>query len=351
MSGGAAGAPLVSVVVPAYNQAPFLGAAIRSVLGQTYSRLELIVVNDASPDETSEVVRACDDHRVRLIEHAENRGLPAARNTGIRAAAGEIVALLDADDFYHPEKLARHVEFLDRRPDVDVAYNARFNLHHSSLAVRDVWRPPVEVGLADFVLGWPFSPSDMVMRREALVAVGLFDERLFSGGEDVDLPCRLALAGCRCAGIDQALNYRRYHSRRRKRNLPARWQDYQAALDNAFSDPRCPPPVQALRAEAYAAHCLELVFLAFAQGERELGQAYVRETLRLRPELLRGEPCGLMAFLLQASIADVSLSHEELLRGILAQMPAECGGLERQLAVGRPPRVAGEDDARSDLGG
>ena len=342
--------PLVSVVIPAFNQAHLLGAAIQSVLGQSYRNLELIVVNDASPDETSAVARGFSDSRVRLIEHDRNRGLPAARNTGIRAAGGDLIALLDADDFYHPDKLASHVEFLDHHKNVDVTYNARFNLHHSSLAVRNVWRPPLEVGLAAFVLGWPFAPSDMVVRREPLFRVGLFDEGLFSGGEDVDLPCRLALAGCTCASVNRALNYRRYHSRRRKRNLPARWQDYRVALDAAFDDPRCPPAVRALRAEAYTKHYLELVYLSFAQGERDLGQTYVREAVRLDPHLLVGEPCALMRHLLEASIADESLDHKETLGEILAQMPPECDGLERQVRMGGSPWLVVESHGRGDLG-
>ena len=344
------GRPLVSVIIPAYNQAAFLGAAIQSVLGQTYTHLELIVVSDASPDETSDVVKGFADRRVRLVEHERNRGLPAARNTGIREASGEIIALLDADDVFHREKLASHVEFLGCRRDVAVTYNARFNLHHSSTAVRDVWRPPLEVGLADFALGWPFSPSDMVMRRGPLFRVGLFDERLFSGGEDVDLPCRLALEGCRCASVNRALNYRRHHSGRRRRRLPARLQDYRDAVDRALDDPRCPQSVRELRFQAYTNHYLELLFLAFVQHERDLGQAYVREAIRLSPALLAGEPCRLMRYLLEASIADESVHHEDTLQEVLAQMPPECDRLRQQVPMGSEIRVADQIHAGGVVG-
>ncbi|HRW06852.1 MAG TPA: glycosyltransferase family A protein, partial [Caldilineaceae bacterium] len=101
--------PKVSVLIPAYKQAAYLGAAIESVLNQSYHNFELIVVSDASPDHTDEVVARYPDPRLIFIEHEENQGLPAARNTGLRAATGEIFALLDADDLFHREKLAAHV--------------------------------------------------------------------------------------------------------------------------------------------------------------------------------------------------------------------------------------------------
>jgi glycosyltransferase involved in cell wall biosynthesis len=121
---------LVSVVIPAYKQAAFVGEAIQSVLDQSYPHFEVIVVNDASPDHTSEVVRQFADPRVKLIVHEENRGLPAARNTGMKAANGELIALLDSDDFFHPEKLQTHVDFLEKHPAVGVTYNGRYELNY-----------------------------------------------------------------------------------------------------------------------------------------------------------------------------------------------------------------------------
>ena len=109
----------ISVVIPAYNQAEFLREAIQSVLDQTYANFEIIVVDDASPDHTSEVVMQFDDPRVNLVAHVENRGLPASRNTGIRAARGELIALLDADDYFHPEKIETHVNYLENHPEIE----------------------------------------------------------------------------------------------------------------------------------------------------------------------------------------------------------------------------------------
>src|SRR5687768_12542943 len=95
----------VSVVIPAYNYGRFVGAAIESVLGQTFADFELVVVDDGSTDDTGDVVARYSDSRLRYIRK-ENAGLPAARNTGIRAGTADLVAFLDADDTWLPGKLA-----------------------------------------------------------------------------------------------------------------------------------------------------------------------------------------------------------------------------------------------------
>jgi hypothetical protein len=320
---------LVSVVIPAYNQAAFVGEAIQSVLDQTYSNFEIILVNDASLDHTNEVVKQFDDPRLRYIVHEKNLGLPAARNTGILASTGEIVALLDADDLFHPEKLKAHVHFLDKHPEVGVTYNARFELNHSAKTIRELWRPPLTVGLLDLALGFPFAPSDMVLRREWFSKVGLFDLKMGSA-EDTDLPCRLALAGCKFASVDRTLNYRRYHSSRGRKNLPGRLNDVARALEAVFADPRCPDEVRAIQDIAIKHHLMVIVSLALIQGETGLAQKYARELVRIVPSTLEGTPCELLDFLLTESIADENINHELLLQRIFSQLPPEVAWLSVQ---------------------
>jgi glycosyltransferase involved in cell wall biosynthesis len=320
---------LVSVVIPAYKQAEFVGEAIQSVLDQRYSNLEAIVVNDASPDHTSEVVRKFWDPRLKYIIHETNQGLPAARNTGMRASRGEIIAFLDADDFFHADKLQTHVQFLQEHCDVGVSYNARFELNHSSTRIRELWRPPLTVGLLDLVRGFPFAPSDMVLRRDWAFKAGLFDLSKGSA-EDTDFPCRLALAGCRFAGVGRALNYRRYHSGRGRKNLPGRLEDVARALEAVFADPRCPAEVLAIRERAIKHHLMVIVSLALIQEETTLAQRFARDLIRLDSSVLEGRPCELVDFLMMESIADESLNHERLLQRIFAQLPSELRWLSSQ---------------------
>ena len=318
--------PLVSVVVPSYRQAEFVGDAIRSVLDQTYSRFELVVVDDASPDDTADVVAGFSDPRITVVAHEENRGLSASRNSGIAASTGDIVALLDADDMFHRDKLRLHVAFLGAHPEIGVSYNARFEMNHSAATVRELWRPPVSVGLGELMLGFPFGPSDMVIRREWFARAGLFDPAVGSA-EDTDLPCRFALAGCRFAGVDRALNYRRYHAGRPRRNLRGRLEDVTRVLDAVTADPRCPAEVAALRGVAVKTHLMAVMSVALIQGEADLGRQFVRDLIRLDPSVLEGEPCELLDYLVQECIADDSLDHAEVLTRVLAQLPPEAAAL------------------------
>ena len=107
---------LVSVVVPTYDYGCFVAEAVASALAQTYPHREVIVVDDGSTDDTREVLAPYSD-RIRYIFQS-NQGLSAARNTGIRAAQGEFIALLDSDDVWHPRKLEVQMHFLHDLPEV-----------------------------------------------------------------------------------------------------------------------------------------------------------------------------------------------------------------------------------------
>ena len=314
-------APIVSVVIPVYNQAQFLGEAIQSVFDQTYPHFEIIVVNDASQDNTSEVVGQFDDPRLRYLVHDENCGLPATRNTGMRVSSGDIIALLDSDDIYHPEKLRSHVDFLARHPEIGVSYNGRFELNYSAKTIRELVRPPLSVTLADLVLGYAFTPSDTVIRRECAFRVNLFDETCVNGGEDLDLPARMALAGCKFAGVDRALNYRRHHSGRKRKNLAARLDEVLQVLERTFSDPFCPEDVVALRDIAFSNNFLVYAVYALTSGEVIMGQTYIQEAVRLNSSLLSGHPSGLVRSFVMASIADDKVDHEQYLRRVFACLP------------------------------
>ena len=315
--------PTVSVVIPAYNNAVFLGETIQSVLRQTYPHFELVVVNDASPDNAGEVVAGFSDPRIRYVVHEHNRGLSAARNSGIRASSGELIALLDGDDLFHPEKLRQHVEFHEQHPEIGVTYNARFELDHSRNTIRELWRPPLSVDLVDLVQGYPFGPSDMVLRREWAFRVNLFDEQYTYFGEDLDINCRLGLAGCTFASVDRALNYRRYHSGRVLSNLQASQEAEMRALMALFNQPACPERVLAVRHLALTSRYLGWANAAFAQSSTALGQADCLEAVGLDPSLLRGKPCRLATYLVENSILDESEDHEAVIDKKLDQLPPD----------------------------
>lgn len=342
--------PKVSVIIPAYNGGEYLGEAIQSVLTQSYPHFELIVVDDKSPEDTSQIIRRFTDPRLQLIVHAENQGAVAARKTGVDASSGAIIAFLDQDDLFHPEKLQTHVAFLAQHPAIGVTYNARFELQPNAKTIRTIWQPPATTTLADLVLAFPFSPSDTVLRRPLALREEIWDqsyvlrgkERIFNGAEMI-LGGRLALAGCKFASVGRALNYRRYHPRRVFSNLAGRCQAERTCQEMILRDPRCPAEVSALRTLAFKNTYLVWAYYAFAQNETALGQAFVREARQHAPALLTGEPAELVLAMLTQTIADGSVDIAEHLNQLFDQFPPEMQHLQKQLdwAIARGYLVRG----------
>ncbi len=189
-------APKVSVIIPTFNRAHILGRAITSVLGQTDTDLELIVVDDGSSDDTAALIRKFPDPRLRYVQQPRNLGVSAARNRGIAEARGEWLAFLDSDDLWLPQKLERQFAAL-KGVDCVASYCALLRIDGKNQT-----RIP---GAADAVHSgmkpWPallmdgiwFSQTWLVPKR-VMLAAGLFDERM-SIWEDWDLFLRIALQG------------------------------------------------------------------------------------------------------------------------------------------------------------
>jgi glycosyltransferase involved in cell wall biosynthesis len=195
--------PRVSVIMAAYNTERWIGAAIDSILGQTFSDFELLVVDDGSTDGTPEVIneRARKDRRIRIMQPGRV-GVVEARNMAIREARGEYVAIMDCDDLSMPERFATQVAFLDTNPDV-LAVTSGVAIIHSQLAVpndisglKTLTPPDGPVGCLDgFNLSYKtvFHPPAM-LRRTALIEIGLY-RPLFTQSQDADLFLRLEEVG------------------------------------------------------------------------------------------------------------------------------------------------------------
>ncbi|NSW52301.1 MAG: glycosyltransferase [Anaerolineae bacterium] len=314
-------APLFSVVIPAYNQAEYLKEAIQSVLGQSLQDFEVVVVNDGSTDHTETIVRGFSDTRIRYLCHPVNRGLPAARNTGICSAVGRNIALLDSDDTYTPDKLEVHANYLAEHPGIHITYNARYELLPGGKQIGGLYRPKPVVELSDLVMGFPFSPSDMVFRRECIDQAGVFDESLINGAEDLDFPCRLALAGRRFASVDRVLNYRRYNIRKSRRSMEKRKQEYEMVLNRVFQDPRCPEGVRAMRNLALARHTVELAFVSLANEDSSLGQEFLKEVVEYDPAIAAGQPAPIMSGLVRWGVHHTTTDHAAVIVKIINQFP------------------------------
>lgn len=199
---------LISVVLPTYQRAGVLGRAIASVLAQSHAELELIVVDDGSTDGTPAVVAGINDPRLRFIRSPCNRGGNWARNRGVERATGDIVAFLDSDDVFLPDKLAYVADFFTRRPDIDALLDS-FHTRRPEPGRRDIPRinPTLEdreaFRLALFEQRLFKATSAISVRRAALIEAGMFDETLFRR-QDMDVLLRLSRRH-RCASVSEVL--------------------------------------------------------------------------------------------------------------------------------------------------
>ena len=194
-------APLVSVIIPAYNAEKYVLEAIRSVEAQGYGSVEILLIDDGSKDSTVELVRQAAPH-VRIIQQA-NAGAAAARNKGLEEATGDFICFLDADDGWFPGKLKAQIQYLQAHPEVGVSYHKWY-----------VWKPnergeflppqrseePVDGEIDPACSGWIYTnllldcivhTSSVMMRREVVRTIGYFKTNLVTG-EDYDYWLRVS---------------------------------------------------------------------------------------------------------------------------------------------------------------
>lgn len=186
--------PLVSVVLPTYNRAHFIGQAISSALNQTYQNIELIVVDDGSTDDTERVIATFDDERLRYIKLPKNVGRSAARNHGLAVVRGEFVAFLDSDDYFLPGKTELQVEFLENNPDVDMVYTASGCVVSDDEPIKYFYRAPVSGHLYNeiaFFKPLTITLPTVMLRRDVLTKVSGFDEKM-ERFEDTDFWRRIS---------------------------------------------------------------------------------------------------------------------------------------------------------------
>ncbi|HZB24819.1 MAG TPA: glycosyltransferase, partial [Vicinamibacterales bacterium] len=302
--------PIVSVVMPAYNVAPYLEAAVTSVLLQTYRDLELLIVDDGSTDGTSEIadrLRGRDPERI-LVIHQENRGLAGARNAALAASRGRILALLDSDDVWEPGFLAAQLAFLGERPSVDiVTANARFlgGLKHGQ-PVRPHPDRRAEPTLATILADEEAVFIMSVIRRRVYETLGGFNER-FQTNEDYDYWLRAAAAGFTFA----------------RNSLPLGW--YRVRRESLSADE--------FRMISGILRVYEELSRSLEPGSQEAAIAK-RQILRFQAELLppsarRGTPSGLSNRQFLDAVGALGAPRKRIAAAVAHYAPTVLLGLDR----------------------
>ncbi|MDA2909554.1 glycosyltransferase [Nitrospiraceae bacterium AH_259_D15_M11_P09] len=249
--------PAVSVIIPTYNQGDLLRESLQSVLDQTFEDWETIVVNNCSVDSTVAVVLAFGDPRIRLVNFRNHGIIGASRNEGIRQAKSDVIAFLDSDDLWYPDKLEKVMSFFRHQSGVDLV------CHDERVLKKGVRERILRCGpytrYEDLLFkGNCISTSATAVVRSKVLEVGGFSEdpRVVSA-EDYDLWLRLSRAGCRFAYLHEVLGTFRLH-------------------DESFTS----------KIEQHCAHCLNAVEPHFAEWQpKTLHWQYVMR--RRKAQMLR----------------------------------------------------------------
>lgn len=295
--------PKVSVIIPTYNGAQYIKQAVDSVLAQTYDDYEIIVVDDGSTDDTAELLRPYGDRITYLYQ--ENRKLPAARNTGIRAARGQYLAFLDSDDLFLPHKLAAQARCLDERREVGLVASGHQYIDEAGRLLQESrsWLGRPVITIESILFGGLAPVHAVLLRRDWFERVGGFDEQ-FSYCEDMDLWYRLALAGGPMVWEPAVVCQYRLHAHNMSRSPEIHFGYLRRALDKAFADPRLPKELHARRAELDAQIDLSEASRLAAGGWEDAARERIRRAVAGDPGLLEENGRGLAEIVagLQSSV-------------------------------------------------
>lgn len=225
--------PTVSVIMPAYNAEGFIETAVRSVMAQTFTDWELIVIDDCSGDSTASIVErlAREDDRIRFLRNEENRGVAATRNRGLDLCTGSYAALLDSDDIWHPEKLERQLR-LARTAGADIVYCSYGIVDEQGRKKCDDFIVPEAADFDSSLTKMVISCSTALLSRR-VVETYRFGTEYYH--EDLALWLQILRDGCTARGVPEVLaDYRVMEGTRASNKLRAalhRWPVYRKLLD------------------------------------------------------------------------------------------------------------------------
>jgi glycosyltransferase involved in cell wall biosynthesis len=286
---------LISIVIPTYNHAHFLGRALQSVLDQTYTHWEALVIDNHSQDNTDEVVNSFSDPRIRLFKIHNHGVIAASRNLGMREASGEWIAFLDSDDYWYPGKLEILMAAAAAEDAYDVLSNDELMVDIKTGTKQLSQCGPYQKNFYKVLLieGNRLSPSAAMVRRELLARHSLaFDESQdYATVEDYDFWLNLARCGARFKFIHEVLGEYVIHETNSSILLARHWKNCETLLHNhVFSIQRFHPSPDRL---------WELVFsrLQLMQVKRLVADGEFWQAFTLAMESLINSPKGTATYL------------------------------------------------------
>ena len=275
--------PRVSVIIPVYNCPDYVGQAIKSVLDQTYQDYEVIVIDDGSTAETYQALQPYMDS-IRYI-YQQNQGVASARNKGIEMAQGELIAFLDHDDYFLPNKLALQVACFDAQPEVGIVHSGWRRVNAKGEAIKDVepWHQVPTLNLEGWLQWMPILFSAMIFRRNWLDKVGSLDTQ-YKQACDVDLVQRLVLANCQSSWIEQVTVCYREHERNDSLNTLVQAKESWAVRKSFFDKKNLPQSILDLEKQCCYYTLVWIAWRLYTRGYLAEMADYLEKSLTYTPD-------------------------------------------------------------------
>ncbi len=277
---------IISVIIPAYNAMAYLPDTIESVLQQTFTDFEVLIINDGSSDRIVEWASSLVDQRVRLINQP-HQGVCVARNTGITQAKGEYIAFLDADDLWQPTKLEKQVRCLNEQPTVGLVYTWTSFINESGKPIGRVWASHAQgdvwqqIVVSDMIS----NGSSPMVRRACFDDVGVFDPNITSS-EDRDMWTRIA-AKYPFAVVKEGLTLYRRHPGNTTNKRQKMIQDLRQVIEKTFES--VPLDLLYLRNRSYGVMHLSQGWNSINEGNYAEAMSFQRQAFLHYPQLIFSE--------------------------------------------------------------
>lgn len=292
---------LVSVIIPVYKAEQYIAETVQCVLDQTHSNFELILVDDGSPDRSVEICQQFDDARLKIIRQ-ENKGANAARNEGIRQSQGEYIAFLDSDDLWLPEKLAAHVEHLERSPSVGISYSCSAFIDEDGNRIGIYQMPKLtDINIRDILCRNPISNGSTAVIRQPVFEAIEFEDNLYGkpeqyywderlqGSQDLDCWFRIALqTDWQMEGIPEVLTLYRVNSQGLSANLHKKQQSWEQVLEKTRD--YAPEVVAQWENPARAYHLRYLARRAVSLRDGTTARQLLHDAIAAYPQMWLEEP-------------------------------------------------------------
>jgi len=261
--------PITSIIIPTYNRLHVLPRAVESVLNQTLKDYEIIVVDDASTDNTKKMLIEKYGVKIIYIGKRRNEGLSAARNTGIKSSRGKYIAFLDDDDVWLPKKLELQIDLIEKNPSLGLVYCGCYKVDRDDKVMSEI--KPTKKGYifddmlcANYIVG---SASAALVKRELLVNTGYFDENLTSL-EDWDLWIRISKFH-EIDYVDQPLVKYKMHDYNMSKNILNMEKSTFSVFNKYWPELSKDKKYEEKKNKLYSDHCISFAWRYYHMGERD----------------------------------------------------------------------------------